>query len=81
MSDGLPNHSNYGTHELIADLADMNKRNRNNGTIIVPICIEKSCLKELSFIYGSSLVDATDLQKFPVKLNTILARELKKKLV
>lgn len=29
----------------------------------------------------SSLVDATDLQKFPVKLNTILARELKKKLV
>lgn len=81
VSDGLPNHSNYGTHELIADLADMNKRNRNNGIIIVPICIEKSCLKELSFIYGSSLVDATDLQKFPVKLNTILARELKKKLV
>ena len=81
VSDGLPNHSNYGTHELIADLADMNKRNRNKGIIIVPICIEKSCLKELSFIYGSSLVDATDLQKFPVKLNTILARELKKKLV
>lgn len=81
VSDGLPNHSNYGTHELIADLADMNKRNRNNGIIIVPICIGKSCLKELSFIYGSSLVDATDLQKFPVKLNTILARELKKKLV
>lgn len=81
VSDGLPNHSNYGTHELIADLADMNKRNRNRGIIIVPICIEKSCLKELSFIYGSSLVDATDLQKFPVKLNTILARELKKKLV
>lgn len=81
VSDGLPNHSNYGTHELIADLTDMNKRNRNNGIIIVPICIEKSCLKELSFIYGSSLVDATDLQKFPVKLNTILARELKKKLV
>lgn len=81
VSDGLPNHSNYGTHELIADLADMNKSNRNKGIIIVPICIEKSCLKELSFIYGSSLVDATDLQKFPVKLNTILARELKKKLV
>lgn len=81
VSDGLPNHSNYGTHELIADLADMNKRNRNKGIIIVPICIEESCLKELSFIYGSSLVDATDLQKFPVKLNTILARELKKKLV
>lgn len=81
VSDGLPNHNNYGTHELIADLADMNKRNRNKGIIIVPICIEKSCLKELSFIYGSSLVDATDLQKFPVKLNTILARELKKKLV
>lgn len=81
VSDGLPNHSNYGTHELIADLADMNKRNRNKGIIIVPICIEKSCLKELSFIYGSSLVDATDLQKVPVKLNTILARELKKKLV
>lgn len=81
VSDGLPNHSNYGTHKLIADLADMNKRNRNKGIIIVPICIEKSCLKELSFIYGSSLVDATDLQKFPVKLNTILARELKKKLV
>lgn len=81
VSDGLPNHSNYGTHELIADLADMNKRNRNNGIIIVPICIGKSSLKELSFIYGSSLVDATDLQKFPVKLNTILARELKKKLV
>ena len=81
VSDGLPNHSNYGTHELIADLADMNKKNRNKGIIIVPICIEKNCLKELSFIYGSSLVDATDLQKFPVKLNTILARELKKKLV
>lgn len=81
VSDGLPNHSNYGTHELIADLADMNKKNRNKGIVIVPICIEKNCLKELSFIYGSSLVDATDLQKFPVKLNTILARELKKKLV
>lgn len=80
VSDGLPNHSNYGTRELIADLADMNKKNRNKGIVIVPICIEESCLEELSFIYGTSLVDATDLQKFPVKLNTILAKELKKKL-
>ena len=80
ISDGLPNDYDYGTKELIADLKDMKKKNQSNGIVIVPLCIEKGCFSELKAIYGSSLVDATDLKKFPITLNSILAKELKKKL-
>lgn len=80
ISDGLPNDYDYGTKELIADLKDMKKKNQSNGIVIVPLCIEKGCFAELKAIYGSSLVDATDLKKFPITLNSILAKELKKKL-
>lgn len=80
ISDGLPNDDGYGTKELISDLNDMKKKYKNKGIVIVPLCIEKSCLNELKGIYGSSLVDATDLKKFPIILNAILAKELKKQL-
>ena len=80
ISDGLPNDYDYGTKELIADLKNMKKKNQSNGIVIVPLCIEKGCFSELKAIYGSSLVDATDLKKFPITLNSILAKELKKKL-
>lgn len=80
ISDGLPNDDGYGTKELISDLNDMKKKYKNKGIIIVPLCIEKSCLNELKGIYDSSLVDATDLKKFPIILNSILAKELKKQL-
>lgn len=80
ISDGLPNDNGYGTKELISDLNDMKKKYKNKGVVIVPLCIEESCLNELKNIYGSSLVDATDLKKFPIILNTMLAKELKKQL-
>lgn len=80
VSDGLPNDGGYGTKELIADLKDMKKAYKNKGIVIVPICIDASCLNELKLIYGASLVDATDLKKFPVILNTVLEKELKKQL-
>lgn len=79
ISDGLPNHNGYGTSEMIADLKDMKKKYKKDGILIVPLCIEEGCFESLKRIYGASLVDATDLNKLPIQLNTILLKELKKK--
>lgn len=79
ISDGLPNHNGYHSAELIADLADMKRKFKKDGIVIVPLCIDSGSLSSLKAIYGASLVDATDLKKFPVQLNSILVKELKRK--
>lgn len=78
ISDGLPNDDGYGSASLIADLKEMKPIFRANKVILIPLCIDKDCLKSLQNIYGTSLVDATNLQKLPYTLNQLLVKEIKK---
>ena len=80
LSDGLPNDDGYGSASLIRDLKEMQPIFRANKVVFVPMCIDADSLKSLRAIYGTSLVDSTNLEKLPFTLNNLLVKEILKNL-
>ena len=77
ISDGAPNHNSYGRQQLKDELKELKKIWKQKNIVFVPLCIDSDSLPYLKNIYGNSLVDATDLQKFPKLLNQLLVKEIK----
>lgn len=75
ISDGLPNGTDYGFHDALADIADIKKECKKKHIELIAFAIDGN-IDALKQLYGEeNLVDCRDLQKFPKELSRVLAEK------
>ena len=77
ISDGAPNSKGYGTNQAIKDVVDIKKICKQKKITLIALAIGND-IEKLEKIYGSSLVDARNLNDLPKNLTSILLKKMKR---